>query len=186
MNKLHSTVVLALACQFLMTSIVSAQAGPANPASPADPMKLWSVRGGLGFTADPGSFLMNFEADRLMRDEVAVGFAIQLGVHDNRMLVSPMVFARYLFDWSGQASEFSRKVKPYAQGGVGLTHLDEDKGRHKGKDTEFLMSIGAGLDYPLNDSIDIGSRMLLNIIPSKVGGDRIYFSWEMISVRYRW
>ena len=189
MNRLLSTVALALACQFLMTSIVSAQAVPANPASPArsaDPVKLWSFRGGLGFTADPDSFLINFEADRLMRDEVAVGFAIQLGLDDNLMLVSPMVFTRYLFDWSGQTSEFARKVKPYAQAGMGLTHLDKDKGKNSGTDTEFSMSFGAGLDYPLNESIEIGSRMLLTIIPAKVGDDRIYFSWEMISVRYRW
>lgn len=184
MNKRHSAVVLALACQMLMGSFAFAQEVP------AEPEKLWSVRSGLGFTVDPDSFLINFEVERFMRKEVAVGFAIQLGADDDYVLVSPHLFARYVFDLSRASSEFARKAQPYAQGGLGLTHLAVDSSLKVGgsdkSETDFMMNFGIGVDYPLNRSITIGTRMLINIVPADVLDERIFFSWEILSIRYRW
>jgi opacity protein-like surface antigen len=182
MNRLNSTVVLALACQLMISSTANAQAVPADPA------KLWSVRGGLGFTADPGTFLINFEAERFMRDEVAVGLALQLGVDDDNLLVSPILFARYILDLSGSTNKIVKRTNPFVQAGLGLTHLriKSDNMKKDGDATDFLMSFGLGVDYPLNGTIDIGSRMLINVIPGKVRGEGLYFSWEVLSIRYSW
>lgn len=180
MNRLNSTVVLALACQLMMSSTANAQAVPADLA------KLWSLRGGLGFTADPNTFLINFEAERFMRDEVAVGVAIQLGVADDKLLVSPILFARYILDLSGSTNDLVKKAKPFAQAGLGLTYFDDDAGSERKGQEGFLMSFGLGVDYPLNGTIDIGSRMLINVIPGKVRGEGLYFSWEVLSIRYSW
>jgi hypothetical protein len=49
-----------------------------------------------------------------------------------------------------------------------------------------MVSLGLGLDYPLTDTLGIGSRALLQLIPGQVLNERIYFSWEIISVRYHW
>jgi opacity protein-like surface antigen len=183
MNKRNSTIALALAFQLLMSGSALAQSQPA----PAGPGQNWSLRAGLGFTSDPGTFLMNFEAERYMRPEVTAGLAVQLGVDDNTLLVAPMVFGRFIFDLSGFSDDRVRNVKPFVQAGVGFTHLDVDLGRGRNKDdTDFLMSFGFGLDYPLNNTIDVGSRMLINVVPSEVLNERIYFSWEIVSIRYRW
>lgn len=45
--------------------------------------------------------------------------------------------------------------------------------------------VGGGVVFPPNDSIGIGSQMLANIIASETLDERIYFSWEVLSVRYR-
>lgn len=183
MNRLHSTVVLAFACQLIMSSIAIAQAVPAVT---ADSEKLWGLRGGLGFTADPGTFLLNFEAERFMRDEVTVGVAIHLGVDDDNLLVSPILFTRYIFDLSGSTNDLVKKTKPFVQAGLGFTYLEVDTRSRNKDDTNFLMSFGFGLDYPLNSTIDVGSRMLINVIPGEVLNERLYFSWEVVSIRYSW
>jgi hypothetical protein len=79
-----------------------------------------------------------------------------------------------------------KKLRPFLQGGAGLTYIEE---KHPGRDrdaTDFLINIGAGVDFPLDDSISIGTRMLVNLIPGEVLDQRVYFNWEILSVRYSW
>lgn len=191
MYRLLRTLALALVCQLSIASLIyseaQAQAQEQSQArSRAEPAKPWSLRGGIGLMDDPDAFLMNFEIERFMRDEVAVGFALQLGVDDDFTVVSPMIFARYVFDLSTSANEVVKKLQPYAQGGAGLTHIDHDRRGRDADGTDFLLSLGGGIDYLLSDSLSIGSRMLINIIPGQVLNERLYFSWEIISVRYHW
>lgn len=148
--------------------------------------KLWSVRGGLGFTDDPDSFLLNADIERFVRDEVTVGLAIQLGVDDDYVIVSPMLFTRFVFDLTGFENEFVKRLQPFGQAGAGITHIDVDLPGKDRDGTDFLLSIGAGFDYKLNAPLSLGTRMLVNIVPGEVLGERIYFSWEVVSLRYRW
>ena len=95
MVRLLRAVALALLCDLVLGAPGFAQAQTQPQVGPAKP---WSLRGGIGLMDDPDAFLMNFEIERYMRDEVTVGFALQLGVDDDYTVVSPMVFARYVFD----------------------------------------------------------------------------------------
>jgi hypothetical protein len=177
MNRFRRTFVLVLVCQLSIASLAYAQSEPA---------KLWSLRAGIGFLEDPDAFLMNFEIERFMRDEVAVGLGMQLGVDDDYVVVSPMLFTRYVFDLSGSTNDVVKKLRPFAQAGVGITHIDVETRGRDADGTDFLLSLGAGIDYSLNDSLSIGSRTLINIIPGEVVKERIYFSWEIVSIRYHW
>jgi hypothetical protein len=181
MNQLCRSFAFTIVCQLSIASVAHAQeqiqVGPAKP---------WSLRAGIGLMADPDAFLMNFEIERFMRDEVAVGFALQLGVDDDYTVVSPMVFSRYVFDFSGFENELVSMLQPYVQGGAGLTHIDLDRSGSNGNGTDFLVSLGAGLDIPLNDTLGVGTRVLVNLIPGEVVNQRIYISWEILSIRYLW
>src|SRR5262245_25828782 len=57
--------------------------------------KRWSVRGGLGFTADPGMFLMALEGDYHLLQNLAIGPLAQLAVSDEDLLIAPTVNAQY-------------------------------------------------------------------------------------------
>ncbi len=173
----RGTIALVLACQLIVASLAHAQAEPAKP---------WSLRGGLGFMDDPDAFLLNFEIERFLRDEVAVGLGMQLGVDDDYTVVSPMLFTRYVFDLSGVQNDVIKKLQPFAQAAAGIAHIDTDTRRRDRDGTDFLLSMGAGFDYPLRDPLSIGTRMLVNIIPGEVLNERVYFSWEIVSIRYHW
>ncbi|MFT5441943.1 MAG: hypothetical protein ACI8W3_000985 [Myxococcota bacterium] len=148
--------------------------------------KVWSVRGGLGFTEDPDSFLLNAEIERFVRDEVTVGLGMQLGVGDDGVIVSPMLFTRFVFDLTSFENEFIKRLQPFGQAGAGITHINKDLPGKDRDGTDFLLSVGAGFEYKLNDPLSLGTRMLVNIIPGEVLSERIYFSWEVISLRYSW
>ena len=181
MDRPRRVVAFVLVLQLLAASAALAESNYFS-----DDARAWAVRGGIGFTEGPDSFLMNFDFETMVRDEVAVGLGMQLGVEDDFVIVSPMIFGRYIFDMSGFTNEVAKQMQPFVQGGIGISHIDADTRGRDRDDTDFLMSIGAGFDFPLDDSISVGTRMLVNVIPAEVLSQRVYFSWEMISVRYNW
>lgn len=146
----------------------------------------FAVRGGIGFTEGPDSFLMNLDIETMARDEVAVGLGLQLGVDDDFVIISPTLFTRYIFNLSGFENKTMKKLRPFLQGGAGLTYIEENRPGRDRDATDFLINIGAGVDFPLDDSISIGTRMLVNLIPGEVLDQRVYFNWEILSVRYSW
>ncbi|MCP4039314.1 MAG: porin family protein [bacterium] len=145
-----------------------------------------AVRGGIGFMDGPDAFLANFEFEGFIRDEVAIGVGLQLGVDDDLVVVAPTLFSRFVFDLSRIEHDVLRRFEPFVQGGFGIAHMDAERRGRDRDGTDFLMNFGVGVDYPLNDAVGLGSRMLINVIPTEVLNQRVYFSWEMLSVRYRW
>jgi opacity protein-like surface antigen len=149
----------------------------------------WSLQSGLGFTAGPDTFLMGFEADYRMSDNFSVGASLQLGLDDVVTLVSPTGYVRYSFDLEQMGSgETWGRLTPFVQGGLGLTYIDLDIPSFlliDDDDIGFLMNFGFGAEYSLSNSMSLGSRMLFNVIPTKVFGDTFYFSWEVATLRYR-
>ncbi len=149
----------------------------------------WSVQSGLGFTAGPDSFLMGFEADYRMSDHVSVGAALQLGLDDDFTLVSPTGYVRYSFDLKRMgAPETLDRLTPFVQGGLGFTYIKIDVPSALPVDDDdigFLMNFGFGAEYSLSDSTSVGSRMLFNVLPANVFGDKFYYSWEVATLRYR-
>jgi len=163
---------------FLLTAFV--QTADAQ----VDGRSRWSVATGIGFQASPDSFLLGFEADYALSDEVSVGGAMQLGIDGDFVVVSPFAYGRYGFRLKNGLA----KVRPYVQGGLGLTYISLDVPSgfgFKDSDTGFLMNFGIGAEYMLDDSISLNSRMLFNIIPTDVFGDNFIYTWEIAALRYR-
>jgi opacity protein-like surface antigen len=188
-------MILALSC--LLTPIAtSAQtrsewestapqsSEPADSQAPHSEDGGFSVQGGLGFTADPDAFLLEFEGSYSIDGAVSFGPAIQIAVDDDLVLVSPTLFTRYSFDLSDATSEVIRPLSPYVQAGLGLTHIDRKRRRRYRDETGFLMNLGMGVDYAVSENVSIGSRMLFNILPGDVEDENFYFSWQVAGLRY--
>lgn len=144
----------------------------------------FSIQGGAGFTASPDSFLLEFEGAYELGNGFAFGPAIQFGLDDHFLLVSPTVFGRYGFDLSGVSQKELQRLTPYVQTGMGLTYIEEGR-RNTRDDAEFLINLGVGADYALSDNVSVGSRMLFNFLPDEVVGQGFYYSWQVASLRYR-
>ncbi len=144
------------------------------------------VRGGIGFTDGPDSFLAAFDIEGLLTQQFAVGLGLQLGVDDDFIIVSPTLFGRYRFDISQIEIRYFDRIRPFAQLGLGITHIDVDRRGRDVDGTDFMLNFGGGFDFIVNEHVEIGTRMLIDVIPAEVLNQRIYFSWELISVRYRW
>jgi opacity protein-like surface antigen len=147
----------------------------------------FSLRTGLGFTADPESFLLGFEGDYAISENFSAGALLQLGVDDDRTIVSPVVYGRIRSDLGGIDPDL-RAIEPFIQLGLGLTYWDVDRprpGSGTTDDTEFLLNTGFGAEYRITDHVSVGSMMLFNIVPDAIFGERFYFSWEVLTARYR-
>ena len=85
------------------------------------------------------------------------------------------------FDGKASVKEI-RKLTPYVQGGVGLTHVDPDGGDG---DTEFLLTLGFGVELPISEQVSLGSQMTFNIVPIEVLDQSFYYAWEVATLRLR-
>ncbi len=202
--SIHATRAAVLGCAALLSVTTGAMSSPAFAQGRSDPDQtatdygrdpvdryrdetgIVSLRTGLGFTADPDTFLLGFEGDYVFSDPFSTGVLVQLGVDDDLTMVSPVAYLRYRLDL-GQLSPSLERVEPYLQGGLGLTYWDVDHmGHFRNKDdTEFLMNFGFGVEYRLTNHISAGSHMLFNVIPNEIFDERFYFSWEVATLRYR-
>ncbi len=170
-----AALVLALVGMVVLPAPVTAQSE-----SDFDPS--WSLAFGTGFVADPEGYLLAFELERRMGPHFALGALLQLGLEKDDTLVGTHGYARYVFqiEDSGEAG----RIEPFLLAGLGFTHLDRDgTGRHRGSNTSFSMIFGGGLDYNFSDSLAIGSKMLVGVVPADVLGETAYFSWEIARIK---
>jgi opacity protein-like surface antigen len=127
----------------------------------------FSVQAGLGFTADPEAFLLNFEGDY------------------HFTIVSPAAYVRYSFDLS-EMNTGLRDLTPFVQGGLGFTYIDIDLPPGiDDDDIGFMFNFGFGAEYAFTDHISVSSKMLFNILPVEVFNNNFYYSWEVAAFRYR-
>ena len=62
-----------------------------------------SIGASIGFTADPGTFLLTLEAPFRVAPGITVGPLLQLGLSDDWTIVAPTANVRYAFDSVGPA-----------------------------------------------------------------------------------
>jgi len=146
----------------------------------------WSFRGGLGFTATPETFVLSGEFPYAIDDHMTLGPLIQLGVSDPRVILAPTANFTYAFDLGSAQNEDVQKLRPFLQSGLGLAYIhrdncgvfcDED-------DVGFLFNLGFGLEYPVSDDVTVGSNMLFNILAPRTAGERFFFTWNLVTVRF--
>jgi opacity protein-like surface antigen len=151
----------------------------------------WSVGGGIGFTASPTSFLMQFDAPYHFGNGASVGPQMQFGVTGDTTIVSGAINGRYDFDiLSGNSNGLISKLTPFVNGGIGFSYIKNKRVFRNpfisNSGTGFLMEFGGGIAYRLSDHVSLESAMQLNIIPDGAGpgdNDHFYYSWQMLGAR---
>ena len=146
-----------------------------------------SIEAGLGFTADPDSFLLGIALPWELSHEVSVGPLVQLGFDDDYTLVLPSINARYSFDLSTNDHAELRRLRPHVDLGVGFAYakLDDVPSFVDDDDIEFMMNFGVGAEYRISRAWSLGSRMRINVMPGDLFGEDLIYSWEVAGFRFR-
>ena len=174
--------LFAAAALVLATTAASAQSGSTSKKQEEDDGLRASVAASLGFFADdPGGLNLGFEFPIEVNDHLSIGPWVTLGLADDFLLLSATANIRYHFDVFEGAK--LRKLRPFLQGGVGLTYYDDDA-RHD-DDTGFLMNMGLGAEYAVSEHVGVGSNIMFNVVPTFRPSQAFYWSWQFLSLRYR-
>ncbi len=125
-------------------------------------------------TADATAFAVGLSGDYFITHNVSVGPLLQIGVTDDLFQIGPTIQAKYTFDLPANP-----ELKPHLQGGIGFIHADLDRrGRPDRDDTSFLIPLGFGAEYRLDQQISIGSTFLFNFTDLEdVRNENFFFSW---------
>jgi opacity protein-like surface antigen len=144
-----------------------------------------SMAGNFGFAAnqDGGNVQLGFEAPFEVNENCQIGPWLTIGLADDWVLISATLNTRYLFDVfeSGKL----RRLRPFVQGGLGISHYDIEVGPVDDDDTGFLINMGLGAEYAVSEDVAIGSNMMFNTVPTFTPDQAFYFSWQFVQVRYR-
>jgi hypothetical protein len=142
----------------------------------------WSVKGGVGLTENPDTFLLNFEAQRTVGDWLAVGPMVQLGFDDDWTFVAPTLNATIRpFHFSGEGWE---RIVPYGFAGAGIGIIDNDDAPNDKTSVGFLIDLGTGLEFRITERVYLGSQVMFNFLPQQTSGQKFFFSWQVAGLRY--
>ena len=182
--KATKTGGLILAISFFLTHTAWAQTQTSS--SGMDASK-FSVQTGIGFFADDNfdGFLLNFEGSYHIDQSWSAGVDFQLGFDDDFLLFSMPFYGQYDFGNIPGDVPILSDMHPFARLGLGFTYAEFEAGPIDIDDTGFLFVMGGGLAYPINDNLSVESRMQFNITTNDFFEDDFYFTWELVSLRYR-
>ena len=145
----------------------------------------WSIQGGGGFTADPDGGLVAADIEYAITDDFGFGPSLQLAFDDDLTIVAPTVNLRYRVDLSDVNNEFVRRLEPFGQLGAGFAYIEKDHRPGDDDDIGFLMNGGLGAEYWVTDALAVGNTILFNGMPDDVEGENFFFSWQLVTLRYR-
>ena len=123
----------------------------------------WSGGAAIGFlanTPDGTAFATNFHADYFLNHQISVGPLAQLAVTGDLFQIGFSGQGKYWLDLSG----LDQRLRMNLQGGLGFLHADLHK-----SDTSFLIPIGVGLDFALNQAVSLTSTFLLDFTDVDTG-----------------
>ena len=116
--------------------------------------------GFLGYTPDGTAFATNLHADYFLNRQISVGPLAQFAVTGDLFQFGFSGQGKYWFDLPG----LDPRLKMNLQGGLGFLHADLHR-----SDTSFLIPIGVGVDYALNQQVSFTSTFLLNFTDVETG-----------------
>ncbi len=135
---------------------------------------------GIGFTDDPDTFLTVVEADFYLKDNLFVAPLLQIGVDDENTIFAPTVGIKGEFPAGSDD-----RLRLHALAGIGLVYIEKENRRGDDDDVGFLFNVGFGGHFQVSDETSIGSTLLFNVMPDDVVGENYFFSWKLISVKFR-
>lgn len=143
----------------------------------------WGARFGLGFTVDPTTFLVDLAVPYHLGDGVSVGPRVQVGLDDEDSVVAPTLSLEYAHDLTHQVGAPWNRLRPLVQAGVGFAWIEEDGRSGDDDDAGFLVDVGVGVEYPLNDRFSMASVIDFNILPTEVLDEHLLFTWQVVQLR---
>ena len=152
-------MVLALAC---LSGALLAITPTASHASELR-QGAWTGGAGIGFlgnTPDSTAFALNFNADYFLMPQLSIGPLVQFAFTGDLFQMGASGQVKYWFHLPG----VDNRLKLNIQGGVGLLYADRFK-----SDTSWLIPIGVGLDYALNNNLALTATFLLNFTDVNTG-----------------
>lgn len=180
---MHKTIAKVRVAAGLTLGVLflAGEAGAQAAAAPSP----WSIGAGIGFTAGPGTFLLDGDAAYALDEHMSIGPRMQLGFSDDETLVIPTANFRYVFDLHLSPETSMQELTPFLQAGIGLGYIRKERRGGSGHrdDTGFLFNIGAGVEWSLG-ATTLGSNLMFNILPSETAGENFIFSWQLISLRF--
>jgi len=125
-------------------------------------------------TADATAFALGLSGDYFITHNFSVGPLLQFGFTDDLFQIGPTIQAKYTFDLPANP-----KLKLHLQGGIGFIYAELNGGKKgDGNDTSFLIPLGFGGEYRLNQQFSIGSTVLFNITDlDDVRNENFFFTW---------
>jgi hypothetical protein len=145
----------------------------------------WSPHAGIGFTADPDAFLMTLGVEYGALDFMSVGPLLQLGFSDDDTIVAPTADFRFGIDLSGVSNQYVRRLEPFVNAGLGMAYIEKERGNSDRDDVGFLMNGGVGAQYWFADEMAVGTHMMFNGMPDDVLDEHFFFSWQVVTFRFR-
>jgi hypothetical protein len=169
--------------------LVLALLAPATSLAAGDDVRLapgeWSPHAGIGFTSDPDAFLLGVGLDYGVLEWMSLGPLLQLGIGDDHTIVAPTLNFHFGIDLSGVSNRYVRRIEPFVQAGLGFAYIEKERGNRDRDDLGFLMNGGLGAQYWLTDEMAVGSNVLFNGMPEDVVDENFFFSWQVVTFRYR-
>lgn len=138
-----------------------------------------SVRGSIGITQDPETFLLGIAFPIALNDNLAFTPLVEASFDDGRTIVAPTANLEYSFDVGDS------RLRPFVSTGVGFAYIREDRPGGDTDDVGFLIAPGVGLEYELSPNLQIGTNVRFNVLPSDVADQSFYLSWHFATLRVR-
>lgn len=155
----HLRMVLALACLSGALLTVTPSASDASELRHGT----WTGGAGIGFlgnTPDSTAFALNLNADYFLMPQLSIGPLVQFAFTGDLFQVGTSGQVKYWFSLPGVDS----RLKLNVQGGIGFLYADRFK-----SDASWLIPIGVGLDYALNNNLALTATFLLNFTDVETG-----------------
>lgn len=142
----------------------------------------WSFRTGIGFTADPDTFLLNFEAPYAFNEWVSAGPMMQVGLEDHYAIVAPTAnLTLRVPDLPGRSFD---RVHPFAFAGLGFAYIEKDRGHNDGDGVGFLIDTGVGVEYQVSEKVFLGTQMMFNFLPKETKDEGFFYAWQIAGIRF--
>lgn len=139
-------------------------AGTASFCKAAEPRATaWSGGIGIGFlgnTPDGTAFAANLNADYFVTPYVSLGPLMQIAATGDLSQLGLSGQVKHWFD----LPDLDKRLKLNLQGGIGFLHANLH-----GSDTSWLIPIGIGVDFALNEKLSLTSTFLLNFTDVHTG-----------------
>ena len=150
-----------------------------------DDRRGFGIRIGVGLTAGPDTFLMDFALPYSVGSGVSIGPRVQLGLDENETFLAPTLSIEYAHDLSRDLRGPLAKVRPLINIGVGLAWIERNNRPGDDSDTGFLFDVGLGVAYALSDQFEIASVVDFDILPRSVLGQDLVVTWQALQMRVR-
>ena len=137
-----------------------------------------SVPGGLGFTADPTSFLMGVDVPFAISENVALGPSMQVGVANDTTFFAPTWVGEFRLPMG------DNPFLPFATLGFGAAYLEKERPGPDRHDWGFLIDLGIGGDFWVTDQFAVGTKATFHLMPDDVAGEHFLFSWQVLTGRF--